>query len=53
MALTDLLAISPVDGRYREDVKELEPHASERALIKKRLEIEVEYLLALEEVGIP
>ncbi|HSU72756.1 MAG TPA: adenylosuccinate lyase [Candidatus Binatia bacterium] len=50
--LTELLAISPVDGRYRDDVKELVPYSSEKSLIEHRLEVEVEYLLALERFGI-
>lgn len=47
MALTELLAISPVDGRYREDVKELVPYSSEKALIQNRLRVEAEYLISL------
>jgi adenylosuccinate lyase len=52
MALTDLLAITPIDGRYKEDVKELVPYSSEKGLIKNRLYVEVEYLLGLGEIGI-
>src|SRR5574342_1380180 len=52
MALTDLLAITPIDGRYKEDVKELVPYSSEKGLIKNRLYVEVEYLLALGEIDI-
>lgn len=51
MSLTELLAISPIDGRYREDVQELAPFCSEFALIQNRVKVEVEYLLALESVG--
>jgi adenylosuccinate lyase len=51
MSLTELLAISPVDGRYREDVQELATFCSEFVLIKNRVKVEVEYLLALETVG--
>jgi adenylosuccinate lyase len=40
-------AISPVDGRYHERVKELSPIFSEMALMKFRLLVEVEYLISL------
>lgn len=50
--LSDLLAITPIDGRYREDVKELVPYSSEKALIQNRLMIEVEYLIALQSLDI-
>lgn len=50
--LTELTAISPLDGRYREKVEGLVPYASEAALIKTRIEIEARYLVALSEVGI-
>lgn len=39
--------ISPLEGRYREQVAELLPIFSEEGLIRKRLEIEIEYLIAL------
>ncbi len=42
-----LLAISPVDGRYRDKVKELEKYFSEFALIRYRLNVEIEYFIAL------
>ncbi|MCX6785748.1 MAG: adenylosuccinate lyase [Candidatus Komeilibacteria bacterium] len=42
-----LNAISPLDGRYFNKIKELAPIFSESALIKYRLKVEVEYLLAL------
>lgn len=41
------MAISPLDDRYRKDVKELIPFFSEMALMKYRVHIEVEYLIAL------
>lgn len=52
MALTELLAISPVDGRYRDDVSELAPYSSEKALIQSRLRVEVEYLATLNSEGL-
>ncbi len=51
MSLTELLAITPIDGRYREDVQELAPYCSEFALINNRVKVECRYLLALEDVG--
>lgn len=40
-------AISPLDGRYGKSVKLLSPYFSEAALIRYRIYIEVEYLIAL------
>ena len=42
-----LTAISPLDGRYHNKVKELSSYFSEFALIKYRIRVEVEYLIAL------
>ena len=53
MTLTELSAISPVDGRYRNKVKELAPFFSEYALIKYRLQVETEYFIALCEIPLP
>ena len=53
MTLTQLSAISPVDGRYRNKVKELAPFFSEYALIKYRLQVETEYFIALCEIPLP
>ena len=47
MSLTPLNAISPIDGRYRSKVVELEKFFSEEALIKYRVLVEVEYFIAL------
>ena len=47
-----LLAVSPLDGRYQDDVKELAPFVSEFALFASRAEVEVKYLLALSEAGV-
>lgn len=52
MELTALTAISPVDGRYRSKVGELAPYFSEFGLIRYRVWVEVEYLIALAEAGI-
>ncbi|HEU5147504.1 MAG TPA: adenylosuccinate lyase [Chryseosolibacter sp.] len=47
MTLNPLNAISPVDGRYFDTLKPLSPYFSEFGLIRYRVRIEVEYLLAL------
>lgn len=47
MALTELSAISPIDGRYRRKTKQLSQYFSEEALIKYRVLVEVEYFIAL------
>jgi len=47
MMLNQLTAISPVDGRYRDKTVDLHPYFSECALIKYRVQVEVEYFIAL------
>ena len=47
MLLNTLNAISPIDGRYRGKTKPLHAFFSEQALIKYRVQIEVEYFIAL------
>ena len=42
-----LTSISPLDGRYKKEVRDLALFFSEEALMKYRLKIEVEYLIAL------
>jgi len=53
MQLTELNAISPIDGRYRNKTVSLSPYFSEEALIKYRVLIEVEYFIALCEANLP
>jgi len=53
MNLNTLTAISPVDGRYRNKVEELAGFFSEYALIKYRVQVEVEYFIALCELPLP
>lgn len=48
-----LTAISPVDGRYHNNTKDLSPFFSEFALIQYRVRIEVEYFITLCETGLP
>ena len=50
MSDNTLTAISPVDGRYHEKVKDLEHYFSEYALIKYRVRVEIEYFIALCEI---
>ncbi|MBQ4420108.1 MAG: adenylosuccinate lyase [Bacteroidales bacterium] len=45
--MNSLLAISPIDGRYRNKVEKLENYFSEKALIQYRVRIEIEYFIAL------
>jgi adenylosuccinate lyase len=51
--MNTLNAISPVDGRYRDKVADLEQFFSEYALIRYRVKIELEYFLALCELPLP
>ena len=53
MALSSLMAISPIDGRYRNKVEVLENYYSEYALIRYRVKVEVEYFIALCELPLP
>ena len=48
MKLSELTAISPIDGRYRDKTKELSDFFSEAALIRYRVLVEVEYFISLE-----
>jgi adenylosuccinate lyase len=47
------MAISPIDGRYTNATAELQGYFSEFALIKYRVWVEVEYLIALSEIPLP
>ena len=53
MELDLLTAISPVDGRYRGKAKDLAAYFSEFALIKYRVQVEVEYFITLCELPLP
>mgnify|MGYP003624183308 CR=1 FL=1 len=53
MSLSQLNAISPIDGRYRNKVNELAAYFSEEALIKYRVLVEIEYFIALCELPLP
>ncbi len=47
MQLEDLTAVSPIDGRYRSKIQELDVYFSEYGLIKYRVLVEIEYFIAL------
>ena len=49
MQLSNLTAISPIDGRYRNQLQHLDGYFSEFALIKYRVMVEVQYFLFLGE----
>ena len=51
--LTELNAVSPIDGRYRGKTKSLSIYFSEAALIKYRVLVEIEYFIALCELPLP
>ncbi|MAY82638.1 MAG: adenylosuccinate lyase [Flavobacteriales bacterium] len=53
MSTASLNAISPIDGRYYDKVKELSPYFSEAALIRYRVRVEVEYFIALCKIPLP
>lgn len=53
MQLTELNAISPIDGRYRSKTAALSAFFSEEALIKYRVLVEIEYFIALCEIPLP
>ncbi|MBE7686130.1 adenylosuccinate lyase [Tenacibaculum piscium] len=53
MSLTQLNAISPIDGRYRNKIANLANYFSEEALIKYRVKVEIEYFIALCEIPLP
>lgn len=53
MELTQLTAISPIDGRYRGKTSGLDLYFSEFALIRYRVKVEVEYFIALATLPLP
>ena len=53
MQLTELNAVSPIDGRYRSKTKSLSTYFSEEALIKYRVLVEIEYFISLCELPLP
>jgi len=53
MELNTLTAISAIDGRYRSKTERLDGYFSEYALIKYRIRVEIEYFIALCDLGLP
>ncbi|TFG43944.1 MAG: adenylosuccinate lyase [Bacteroidia bacterium] len=53
MELNNLMAISPLDGRYRQKVGGLDRYFSEFGLIKYRVMVEIEYFIALCDIPLP
>jgi adenylosuccinate lyase len=51
--LTPLTALSPLDGRYAGKVSDLRDWLSEHALMKNRVKVEVAWLIALSDAGLP
>jgi adenylosuccinate lyase len=47
MALNPLNAVTPIDGRYINKTSSLQEYFSEAALIKFRVQVEIEYFIAL------
>ena len=50
---TPLSALSPLDGRYASKLDALRPHLSEAALMRCRVQVEIEWLIALSQAGLP
>ena len=53
MSLSPLEAVSPIDGRYHKKTESLANFFSEKALIKYRVKVEIEYFIALCEIPLP
>ncbi|MDX1463150.1 MAG: adenylosuccinate lyase [Marinirhabdus sp.] len=53
MSTQALQAISPIDGRYASKTSSLIPFFSEEALIKYRVQVEIEYFIALVNLPLP
>ena len=51
MPATPLTALSPLDGRYAAKVEALRPWLSEYGLIRCRVQVEIEWFIALSEAG--
>lgn len=49
MELQNLTAVSPIDGRYRNQLQHLDIYFSEFALIRYRVHVEIEYFIFLAE----
>jgi len=52
-ALSALTALSPLDGRYAPKVAALRPLLSEFGLMHRRVQVEIEWFIALSDAGLP
>jgi adenylosuccinate lyase len=53
MEMSPLHAVSPVDGRYARQTRELQAFFSEFALMRYRVYVEIEYFIALSRLPLP
>ena len=53
MNLSALSALSPLDGRYASKVSTLRPLLSEFGLMHRRVQVEIEWFIALSDTGLP
>ena len=53
MSLSALTALSPLDGRYAAKVAALRPLLSEFGLMHRRVQVEIEWFIALLDAGLP
>ena len=53
MVSNQIQAISPIDGRYKNKVISLVPYFSEEALMKYRVQVEIDYFIALAKLPLP
>jgi len=53
MMLSALTALSPLDGRYASKVSALRPLLSEFGLMHRRVQVEIEWFIALSDAGLP
>ncbi|HSV70870.1 MAG TPA: adenylosuccinate lyase [Methylibium sp.] len=53
MHLSALTALSPLDGRYAPKLAALRPLLSEYGLMHRRVQVEVEWFIALSDAGLP
>jgi adenylosuccinate lyase len=53
MQLSPLTALSPLDGRYAARMAALRPLLSELGLMHRRVQVEVEWFIALSDAGLP
>jgi len=52
MTISTLMALSPLDGRYAAKVQSLRPLMGEFGLMHRRVQVEVEWFIALSDAGL-